>query len=162
MMQMQKIRGDIMEQVTKALDWPPVWFVGGVLIVLILGWIGFPAGFGGYGPGLGLGLVALGVWLMVQALMLMRARGTTVNPRGMPSALVTEGVFGISRNPIYLADTIILLGVAFWADAVLGLLVVAGFVWIIQDRFIMVEEERLAEAFGDPAAEWFVKVRRWL
>jgi protein-S-isoprenylcysteine O-methyltransferase Ste14 len=106
--------------------------------------------------------VVLGGWLMGSALMLMRAKQTTINPRGMPSALVTEGVFGISRNPIYLGDAVILLGAAFWTDAVLGLLVVAGFVWIIQDRFITVEEERLAETFGDPAAEWFVRVRRWI
>lgn len=161
MMQMQKMGGG-MEQFAKWLDWPPVWFAGGLVIIVILGWIGFPVGFGGYGAGLGLAFVAFGAWLMVSALMLMRGKQTTVNPRGVPSALVTEGVFGISRNPIYLGDTLILLGAAFWMDTLLGLAVVAGFVWIVQDRFITVEEERLAETFGDPAAEWFVRVRRWI
>jgi protein-S-isoprenylcysteine O-methyltransferase Ste14 len=40
--------------------------------------------------------------------------------------------------------------------------VLAGFVWVITNRFIKPEEERLAAAFGDRAAEWFTRVRRWI
>ena len=112
--------------------------------------------------GLAMACLVLGVWLMVKAFLRMRALATTVNPRGTPAVLVTDGVFAISRNPIYLGDSLVLLAAAFWADTVLGLLVVAGFVWVVTDRFIAVEEDRLADIFGEQAAEWFVRVRRWV
>jgi hypothetical protein len=50
---------------------------------------------------------------------------TTVIPRRNPSALVTGGLFAWSRNPIYLADAIILTGAILWLDAVLALPLVA-------------------------------------
>ena len=75
---------------------------------------------------------------------------------------MTEGVFAISRNPIYLGDVFVVLAAAFWWEAPLGLAVAAGLVWVVQDRFIAPEEERLAEKFGDEAAVWFGRVRRWI
>ena len=150
------------ETLIRWLDWPPLWTLAGVLLIAILGWIGFPIGFGIYGPGLGLACLVLALWLMGSAVWAMRQAGTTVNPRGMPSALVTGSVFAISRNPIYLGDVLLLLAATFWWDAPLGLAVAAGFVFVVTDRFILSEEERLGEVFGDEAAHWFHRTRRWL
>jgi len=144
------------------LDWPQAWAFGGVLVIAILGWIGFPVGFGAYGPGLGLACLVLALWLMGMAVWTMARAKTTVNPRGTPTALVTEGVFAISRNPIYLGDVLLLLAASFWWDAPLGLLLAAGFVWLANERFITGEEERLGEIFGDEAAHWFNRTPRWL
>lgn len=154
------------ETFARWLDWPPLWTLAGVLVIrvlaLILGWIGLPLGFGVFGPGLALACLVLGLWLMGSAALAMGLARTTVNPRGMPSALMTGGVFAISRNPIYLGDLFVLLAAVFWWDVPLGLLVVAGFVPLITERFIRTEEERLAGAFGDDAAAWFNRTRRWL
>ncbi|GAB1478308.1 isoprenylcysteine carboxylmethyltransferase family protein [Paracoccaceae bacterium] len=150
------------ETLIRWLDWPPLWTLGGALLIAILGWVGFPIGFGIYGPGLGLACVVLALWLMGSAVWTMRQAGTTINPRGMPTALVTGGVFAISRNPVYLGDVVLLLAAAFWWDAPLGLAVAAGFVLVVTDRFILSEEERLGEVFGDEAAHWFHRTRRWL
>jgi protein-S-isoprenylcysteine O-methyltransferase Ste14 len=87
---------------------------------------------------------------------------TTVIPRRDPSALVTGGVFGWSRNPIYLADAIVLTGAVLWLDAVLALPLVAVFVWLIQTRFIRDEEARLTLAFGPEFDLWAARVRRWV
>lgn len=144
------------------LDWPQAWALGAGLVIAILGWVGFPVGFGIYGPGLALSCLGIAVWLMGSAVLAMRRAKTTVNPRGTPAALVTGGVFAISRNPIYLGDLFLLLAASFWWDTPLGLLVAAGFVWVANDRFITGEEERLGEIFGDEAAHWFNRTRRWL
>ena len=144
------------------LDWPQAWAVAALALIALLGWIGLPWGFGVYGPGLALACLILGLWLMGSAVWQMRRARTTVNPRGEPSALVTGGVFAISRNPIYLGDTFVLLAAAFWFDAILGLGVVAAFVLVVTERFIKLEEDRLSEAFGDDAAAWFLRTRRWL
>lgn len=146
----------------KWLDWPPVWTLGGLALIWALSWLPLPVGFGVLGPGLALACVVLGGWLMVKAALRMRALATTVNPRGRPAALVTDSVFAISRNPIYLGDALVLLAAAFWSDSLLGLLVVGAFIWVVSDRFIAVEEDRLADIFGDQAAEWFARVRRWI
>lgn len=147
---------------TRWLDWPPVWTLAGLVLIWLLSLIPLPLGFGAFGPGLALACLALGLWLMVKAVLRMRAQATTVNPRGQPAALVTDSVFAISRNPIYLGDALVLLAASFWGNTVIGLLVVAGFVRVVNARFIAVEEGRLADAFGDQAAEWFTRVRRWL
>jgi protein-S-isoprenylcysteine O-methyltransferase Ste14 len=146
----------------KILDWPPVWTLGGLFVVFLLGRIPLPIGFGAYGPGLGLACLLLGLWLMLSAVLRMRAHRTTVIPHRMPQALVSDGVFAISRNPIYLGDALILLAASFWTNTIIGLVVVGCFVWVITVRFILAEEARLSEAFGDRAAEWFGRVRRWI
>lgn len=147
---------------TRIFDWPPLWTLAAVVAVWTLGRIGFPVGFGRFGPGLALACLVMGLWLMLRAAWAMRVGGTTLNPRGQPTALMTDGVFAISRNPIYLGDVLVVLAAVFWWDAPLGLAVAAGLVWVVQDRFIGPEEERLAAKFGDEAAVWFGRVRRWI
>ena len=146
----------------KWLDWPPLWMLGGVAVIWIIGLLPLGLGFGAFGPGLALACLVLGLWLMLKALLAMHAQGTTINPRGQPQALVTTGVFALSRNPIYLGDVLVLLAATFWVNSLLGLFVVGAFVWVVNQRFIAVEEDRLADAFGDQAAEWFARVRRWI
>lgn len=162
-MQVQKsTEGGVQAVLAKWRDWPPLWTIAGLFAIWVTAFLPLLPGFGGFGPGLGLACLGLGLWLMVRAFLQMRAQGTTVNPRGVPVALVTDGVFAISRNPIYLGDVLVLLAAAFWWDTLLGLGVVAGFVWVVTDRFIRVEEDRLKEQFPDEAAKWFGRVRRWI
>ncbi len=146
----------------KWLDWPPVWTLSGLALIWVLALIPLPGGFGVFGPGLALACLVLALWLMGRAALRMARLRTTLNPRGQPRVLVTDGVFGLSRNPIYLGDALLLLAAAFWTDSLAGLVVVAGFLWIVTARFIRVEEGRLVETFGVTAEEWFSRVRRWI
>lgn len=162
-MRMQNPGGRRVQAVlTKWLDWPPVWTLGGLVLIWVLSFVPLMPGFGAAAPGLALACLLLGIWLMAKAFLRMRSLSTTVSPRGEPAALVTDSVFAISRNPIYLGDVLVLLAATFWWGTVLGLIVVGGFVWVVTDRFITAEEDRLADAFGDQAAEWFARVRRWI
>ena len=99
---------------------------------------------------------------MVGAVAQMALAKTTVIPRRNPSALVTRGLFQLSRNPIYLGDALILAGAILWLDAVLALPLVFSFVWLIQTRFIRDEEARLTETFGPEFDLWAARTRRWL
>jgi protein-S-isoprenylcysteine O-methyltransferase Ste14 len=98
----------------------------------------------------------------VVAVAQMALHRTTVIPRRNPSALVTTGLFSLSRNPIYLADATILLGAILWLDAVLALPLLFSFVWLIQTRFIRDEEVRLTQGFGPEFDLWAARTRRWL
>jgi protein-S-isoprenylcysteine O-methyltransferase Ste14 len=146
----------------RVFDWPPVWLAGCVL----LAWLtAMPvaggaaalvlAGLGGAGVALGLGLMGLAVREMA------RAR-TTVVPGRDPSALVTGGVFRLSRNPIYLGDLLVLAGVSLAWQSWVGLVLVPVLGRILARRFIEDEEARLRAGFGAEAEAWMARVRRWL
>ena len=79
-----------------------------------------------------------------------------------PDALVTTGPFAISRNPIYLADALILMGLSLRWDAPIGVLLVPAFVWLITRRFILAEEARLSDHFGAAFDAYRKDTRRWL
>ena len=90
--------------------------------------------------------------------------GTTIDPRNVDrsTSLITGGIFALSRNPIYLADAILLLAFAVWLGAGINLLLVALFVFYIH-RFQIVPEERgLHDVFGGAYREYGKKVRRWI
>ncbi|MBL9074954.1 isoprenylcysteine carboxylmethyltransferase family protein [Tabrizicola sp.] len=143
------------------IDIPPSWLVLHVGAAWVLSLVSPPM-FGSLARALGSVLVVVGALVMGAAVAQMTQARTTVIPRRDPQALVTSGVFALSRNPIYLADAVILTGAILWLDAVLALPLVFSFVWLIQTRFIRDEEIRLTEAFGPEFDLWAARTRRWL
>lgn len=146
----------------KLLDWPPIWTGWCLLGVWGLGRaLPFPVfgRAGDIGGGLlvlaGFALMGLAVWEMMQA-------RTTVVPRRVPSALVTSEVFRFSRNPIYLGDSLVLIGACLILDSLAGLILLPLFVWIINTRFIKGEEAALRRDFGNEYKAWSAAVRRWV
>lgn len=150
-----------MRAILSKIDIPPTWLALHVAAAWVLSLVS-PAVLGDAGAAAGKALVVLGALIMVAAVAQMALRRTTVIPRRFPSALVTSGLFSLSRNPIYLADAIILLGAILWLDAILALPLVASFTWVIQTRFIFEEESRLTAAFGPEFDLWAARTRRWL
>lgn len=144
------------------LEIPPLW----LLLFLSLAWgIGqvVPLHFLGL-PGRWIGglLIAAGLLLMFVAVAQMMLGRTTFIPRRDPSALMTGGIFALSRNPIYLGDALVLTGAALWWDTPLSLLLVPAFMSLIKKRFILGEEERLKARFGTAFTDWAARVRRWI
>jgi protein-S-isoprenylcysteine O-methyltransferase Ste14 len=76
--------------------------------------------------------------------------------------LVQSGIFSRTRNPIYLGDTLVLVGLILNWNAVLALPLVPIFVWVIERRFIIPEENRLRRKFRAEFARYSQKVRRWV
>lgn len=150
-----------MRPILQIIDIPPSWLALHLAAAWLLARLS-PAVLGAAGGTLGAALVGLGLLLMVAAVVQMALARTTVIPRRDPSALVTRGVFSLSRNPIYLADTLVLLGAILWLDAVVALPLVVSFLWLIQVRFIRDEEARLTLAFGPEFDLWAARTRRWI
>lgn len=105
--------------------------------------------------GAGLGLV---LWVAT----LFRRRRTTIKPGDVSSALVTDGPFRVSRNPIYLGMTSILVGTAIALGSLTPWLVLPVFVWLVGYNVIPVEEAMLADVFGQSYADYCARVRRWI
>lgn len=112
--------------------------------------------------GILLALVGMGIVLVAGALF-YRAR-TTVEPTQphTTSTLVVSGLYGITRNPMYVGMTLILLGLATlllnWVSYLLVIVFVA-YIW----RFQIIPEERaLYGLFHDEYASYTSRTRRWL
>ena len=111
---------------------------------------------------IGYAFVTAGLLFMLLAVIEMRRHRTTPIPHQQPSALVTSGVFRVSRNPIYLGDALVLCGLVLLWQAWLALPLLPLFVWVITERFIRAEEERLKSGFGQDFAAWAASTRRWV
>ncbi len=72
---------------------------------------------------------------------------TTLIPHRDAERLVTSGIYSRTRNPIYVGDTLFLAGLILNMDAVLSLPLIPIFVWVIERRFIIPEENRLRRKF---------------
>lgn len=107
-------------------------------------------------------LIGAGMVLTLLAVVEFRRNRTTIIPHKMPRNLVRSGIFSWTRNPIYLADVLILTGLCLWWDAVVGLILVPILVWVLKRRFILPEEDRMHRAFGAEFAFYAQKTRRWV
>lgn len=111
--------------------------------------------------GAGLLLIVAGLAVMAVAIASFARHRTTVLPREVPQRLLTTGLYGLSRNPIYLADAMILAGLALRLDAA-TLPWVAVFAAVIERRFIRGEEAVCAATFGADWQAYVARVRRWM
>lgn len=148
--------------ILRHLDYPPVWLLALAVLAHVLGEVGPDLAVPAWPPAMGTGLVGTGLALMAAAgWEFMRAR-TTIVPHRAPGALITSGVFRYSRNPIYLADVLILAGLILRWEAWLALPLVPALVVVLDRRFIRPEEARLRAGFGAAAEDFMRRTRRWL
>lgn len=146
------------------LDVPPLWLAGFVAAAwLQSAHFAFGFSFGGVWAEFLAGiLVGGGILLAILAITEMRRQQTTVIPHQTPSRLVQSGIFSRTRNPIYLGDVLILAGCVLWFDAVLSLPLIPIFLWVLEKRFVIPEENRMRREFRADWARYEQKVRRWM
>lgn len=107
-------------------------------------------------------LVGIGLALFVWTLVTFWRHRTTVNPYLAASSLCTGGPFRFSRNPIYVGDWFILVGVSLLL-ATWWPLLFAPLIWaMLRYGVIRHEEAHLEAKFGDDYRMYKTRVRRWL
>ncbi|HNQ03267.1 MAG TPA: isoprenylcysteine carboxylmethyltransferase family protein [Thiobacillaceae bacterium] len=122
----------------------------------------WPFSLGSVNDWLGWCSVGMGLALFAWALSTFWRHHTTVNPYKAASNLVQDGPFRLSRNPIYVGDWLIYLGVMLLLRT-LWPLAFAPLVWIIIRFGVIRHEERHLEArFGAEYRQFKARVRRWL
>lgn len=144
----------------KEIDFPPVWLAAFAAVIAVIGAVA-PLHLA-FNSVLGAALVILAITVMVVAVIQMMVARTTVIPHREPQVLVMNGLFALSRNPIYLADAILLTGLCLTWDALVALPLVAVFMAVVTRRFIRPEEARLAAKFGEVFDDYRARVRRWI
>jgi protein-S-isoprenylcysteine O-methyltransferase Ste14 len=141
----------------------PLIFVA-VLVVGVLLSLAFPVNFLPrlVGVPVGIACVLLPFVLGFAALRAMRHARTSVIPYRPTTALLTEGPYRLSRNPMYLAMVVQYVGLAMlfnalWAIALLPLALVVVHVTVIKR-----EERYLEQRFGEDYRAYKARVRRWI
>ncbi|HWV27164.1 MAG TPA: isoprenylcysteine carboxylmethyltransferase family protein [Aeromicrobium sp.] len=110
------------------------------------------------------GTAVISLGLLASSVTSFRRRRTTVDPLTPERArhLVVEGPFRITRNPMYVAMSGVLLAHAVARRSLLALLPTAGFVVVINKSQIEAEEQALAANFGSDWGRYAATTPRWL
>lgn len=113
---------------------------------------------------LALALAIIGIAIAVAGARAFNRAKTTTNPLKphTASALVIGGIYQITRNPMYVGVTLVLVGVSawlWWWPAILGPIAFVGYITRFQ---IQPEERALAAKFGAEYKAYCERVRRWI
>jgi protein-S-isoprenylcysteine O-methyltransferase Ste14 len=148
------------------LPWPPIIYLAAIAISIALGlllplpWISAPLSDILFAAGWL--LVAAMVALDFSAMRTMARAKTTIMPNRASEHLVTTGAFSFTRNPIYLGNTLLMIGVGLITGIAwfLPLAIVAAF--LTQKLAIEREERHLEGRFGKRYRDYAKRVRRWI
>jgi len=106
-------------------------------------------------------LVAGAVPIVDSAIRFRRAR-TNITTFRPTTALVTDGLYRYSRNPIYLGLAALYLGLALLAGSWWGIILLPALLAVIRHVVIAREEAYLERKFGDAYRAYKARVRRWI
>jgi protein-S-isoprenylcysteine O-methyltransferase Ste14 len=145
------------------IAFPPALFAGTFALGLLLHFI-FPIPFLPRLIAIASGVVVLvgAAVIAISAFRAMRRAQTAVNPSRPTTAIVSDGAFGFSRNPIYLSLTMLYVGIALLFNALWVLLLLLPLVVVVQNGVIKREEHYLEQKFGDEYLRYKASVRRWV
>lgn len=109
-------------------------------------------------------LAAVGFVLAASGIAAFLRARTTVHPMAPDRAatVVTSGIYGVTRNPMYLGIALTLLAQAIWLGNLVALSGPVIFVAYMNAFQIAPEERALLAKFGPPFAEYMRTVRRWM
>lgn len=148
------------------LPWPPILYLSALAAGVVLHWL-VPLPW--LLPPLSEFLFAVG-WLMaaggvaifVAAIRTLRRADTTVMPTRASEHLVTTGPFSFTRNPIYLGNTMVLIGIGL-ITGILWLILLAPVAALATLKLAIEGEERHLEIrFGKKYRDYAKRVRRWI
>lgn len=148
------------------VPWPPILYLSAIVVAAVLGllyplpWIIEPLS----------DLLFAAGWLAVagvvaiyySAMQTLKRAKTTIRPDRPSEHLVTSGAFSFTRNPIYFANTLLMIAIGLITANVwfIALAVIAAFA--TQKLAIVPEEKHLQARFGKKYIDYSKKVRRWI
>lgn len=146
------------------IPWPPILFFGALLLANVLSMV---LEFGLFRPpawasASGIGMFGTGIGVMLWAFLAFRAHNTSILPHKRSDHLIRTGPFRFSRNPIYLAEILLLFGLGLMNGSIWYLAVIPPFIWLVTMLAIVREEAHLSARFGPDWTAYAKSVRRWI
>ena len=111
---------------------------------------------------IGFALVVIGFLLGGGAVLAFRRARTTLDPYHPVSTIVTSGVYGFSRNPIYLSFLLMVIGIPLNSGTYWGIILAVIFILLCNRLVVEHEEAYLGKKFGTTYSNYTSRVRRWL
>jgi len=135
-----------------ALMWLVAWLTPG--LTTALPYAGVMAG----------AILLAGALVALAGVVAFRRARTTVDPihPDHASAIVTGGVYSLTRNPMYVGFLLLLVAWAIWLGNLPACLGLPAFVKYMNRFQILPEERFLGSKFGAPYAGYLLRVRRWI
>ena len=147
-----------------AIPWPPVLLAVGFGGAALLGRL-YPLPWPGVddlaAQVIGFGLGAAGIALMAWGVLTLYLADTTVLPHKRVDRLVTHGAFRFRRNPIYMGEVLLFLGLAQATGNIWMAIMAPPFAAAIMALAILPEERHLEARFGDAYLDYKSRTRRW-
>jgi protein-S-isoprenylcysteine O-methyltransferase Ste14 len=142
---------------------PPVLFVLCIVSMVLLHflfpiWVLIPEPYRLFGGA----FMVLGGWLSSRGANMFKRVGTTEMTFGEPALLVTEDIYKITRNPMYLGFALMLFGLATVLGSISPFMLVIAFITVTDLWYIRFEERVLEKKFGETYLAYKASVRRWL
>ncbi|HTZ77338.1 MAG TPA: isoprenylcysteine carboxylmethyltransferase family protein [Stellaceae bacterium] len=155
------------EDVAGVVAPPPLIFLGFLVVGLAIGHFWPLAVVDGSLPvavriAVGTAVAVLSLAMGMAGLRQLRRAGTNVRPDRPTTALVRDGIYRYSRNPLYTALAFLYAGIAFAADSLWALMLLVPALLVIRYGVIAREEAYLERRFGDDYRNFTATVRRWL
>jgi protein-S-isoprenylcysteine O-methyltransferase Ste14 len=110
----------------------------------------------------GAALAAAGFVMIGMGTRRFQAAGTNIPPNLSTTALVVDGIYRRTRNPLYLGLTLVYLGLGVAAGSFWAIGLVVPLLWVINIGVIAREEHYLERKFGDAYSAYKARVRRWV
>lgn len=144
---------------------PPLIYVAGLAVGVTAGrllhfpTLGFPILIRSVAGGV---LDVIGFLVMFAGAGLFLRRRTAILPFKPASSLVTSGILGWTRNPMYLGMAIFYVGLAVVLNSLVALILLPLVLATVQKQVIAREEAYLERAFGEDYLAYKNRVGRWL
>ncbi len=110
----------------------------------------------------GVVLMAAGVLIVVTGMLTFRNAQTPIYPNQPATTIVSHGIYGVTRNPMYVGLATLYLGGALATAMLWPLLLLPVVLWVVYTRIIRREERYLSAAFPQEYGAYVQRVRRWL
>jgi protein-S-isoprenylcysteine O-methyltransferase Ste14 len=147
-----------------AVPWPAVLFVATLGASVLLGRL-YPLPWPGLDDlaarAIGYGLGIAGIALMAWGILTLYRADTTVLPHKRVDRLVTHGAFRFRRNPIYMGEVLIFLGLAQVTGNIWLAIMTPLFALGVHGLAILPEERHLEARFGEAYLDYKGRTRRW-
>jgi protein-S-isoprenylcysteine O-methyltransferase Ste14 len=141
---------------------PPLVYLGSILLGLLLHLARpIPVLSRGLGARWGVPVILLAVGLFVSAVRTFKTAGTPVPGNQPTTTIVRRGPYRFSRNPIYLAFSLLQLGIAFWVNSLWLVITLLAAVAVMSLVVIPKEERYLSARFPSEYPPYKTSVRRW-
>ncbi len=111
---------------------------------------------------IGTALIIVSLILPVLAFKALEKSKTTHKVSKPTTAIVSNGIFRYTRNPIYLSGFILFIGISFITNSLIILILIIPLFFVIREGVVKREEKYLERKFGQEYLDYKKQVRRWV